>query len=372
MSYKRKTTDLFISEEIRLILNQIKGESLIASKLLKKRQKLSDMVEDHVNYISISKEDPTKISYLTTDRILNMDKSDLWESKKRFQTKPGSFVNKVFSDFGNKDIEKFSSLFKSVSAKSKFSFSVIKGDEIKKYYNWRSYASERGSLGISCMRYDNCQEFFDVYTKCDKVSLLVMLNDDKSLMGRALLWQTPDRKIMDRIYTINDDSLTFHFKKWATENDYWYKSEQNWYNTLQFEQLGKEKVELNLSIGVDEFKYYPYMDTFKFIDVNTNNIFNYIPNKGNIRVLTTCDGSKNDSNSLIFDYVDRIFRNNGETVYLEYLDVHTHEYNTRWSRLNNKYILISDCEYCQELDDYIFIDKSKNINFDKESELVEF
>jgi hypothetical protein len=360
MPQERKTLDLFVSEDLKTLLNSIKDDSLVARMLLKKRQKKEEIVKDHVNYISISSQDPTRISYLTQDRILNIEESEYWSSTKRYQAKPGVFVTKLFNGISNREIETFSNLFRSISSKSNFRLLVIKGDEIKKYYHWKSYSKDKGTLGVSCMKHDNCQKLLNIYTESQEVSMLIMLDENDKLMGRSLLWETKKYKIMDRIYTIDDELLRFHFKKWATDNNYWYKSEQNWYNTLQFEQLGKKSIELEVGIELGKFKYYPYMDTFKFIDEETNSVFNYIPKGSNIKTLASCDGSKYDSDYLRFDSVDRIFRHRSDTIYIDYLDIFTHENNARWSRLNNKYILFYESKYSLELDDYIFLDNSKN------------
>lgn len=369
MPYQRKTVDLFVSEELKSLLSSIKDDSVVAKMLLKSRQSKSDIVDSFVNYISISTQDRGKISYVSQDRMSIIDESEYWTSPKRYQAKPGAFVSKIFKNIPAKEVENFSNLFKSVSLKPKFTFSVVKGDDIKKYYHWESYAKDRGTLGVSCMKHDNCQKLLNIYSDSEQVSMLVMLDDENKLMGRALLWNLSPNKIMDRIYTIDDESLRFHFKKWATDNNYWYKSEQNWYNTLQFEQLGKEKVELEIEAKMDKFRYYPYMDTFKFVDIETNSVFNYIPkNSDNIRTLVACDGSKYDRDYLRFDSIDRIFRYRGETVYIPYLGIYTHENNTRWSRLNDHYILLDDCKYSDDLDDYIFIDETKNRVVEKKVE----
>lgn len=366
MPYQRKTVDLFVSEELKSLLSSIKDDSVVAKMLLKSRQNKSDVVDSFVNYISISTQDRGKISYLTQDRISSVDESEYWSSSRRYQAKPGAFISKIFKNITPKEVENFSNLFRSMSLKAKFTFSVVKGDDIKKYYHWESYSKDKGTLGVSCMKHDNCQKLLNIYSDSDQVSMLVMLDDENKLMGRALLWDLSPNKIMDRIYTIDDESLRFHFKKWATDNNYWYKSEQNWYNTLQFEQLGKEKVELEIEAKMDKFRYYPYMDTFKFVDIETNSVFNYIPKESdNIRTLVACDGSKYDGDYLRFDSINRIFRYRGETVYIPYLDIYTHENNTRWSRLNDHYILLDDCKYSDDLDDYIFIDESKNKEISK-------
>jgi hypothetical protein len=94
-----------------------------------------------------------------------------------------------------------------------------------------------------------------------------MLNSSGGLLGRAILWDLDSIKLMDRIYTTNDEDLQFHFKKWGQKTDF-YKSEQNWSNTLYFEQVGQKKRELRIDIKLSNIRFdnYPYMDTFKFLD----------------------------------------------------------------------------------------------------------
>ena len=62
MPYERKTYDLFISDGLREILEQIKGESVVADLLLKRRHSKDDLVDDPVNFISVSSQDSGRIS----------------------------------------------------------------------------------------------------------------------------------------------------------------------------------------------------------------------------------------------------------------------------------------------------------------------
>jgi hypothetical protein len=235
MSYERKTYDLFISEELKEILTSIESESLVAQLLLRKRHDKDSLVDSPVNFISVSSSDRTKLAYLSADRIESIDPSLYWSSSRRFAVKPGSFVTKLFKDIPSKEVEKFSNLYRSQANKPSFTFSVVKGETIRGYYHFESYASEKGSLGASCMKHDNCQDYMNIYVdNREQVKMLAMLNQDGRLMGRALLWDFDSYKIMDRIYTTCDEDLQFFFKKWATDNGYLYKAEQNWFNTLFF------------------------------------------------------------------------------------------------------------------------------------------
>jgi hypothetical protein len=313
MPHERKTIDILISDELREILTVIESESLVAALLLKKRHAIEELVDSPVNFISISQKDKGKISYLSQDRIDSLDADEYWSSSRRYMAKPGAFVGKIFKNIPAKEVEIFSNLLRSQLMKVPFRFDVVKGDFIKDFYYYENYDSnERGSLGVSCMKHEHCQKYFDLYTENkENISMLVMFNDNDRLIGRALLWDFSSNKIMDRIYTKNDEELSFHFKQWATQNGYLYKSEQNWYNTLFFEQIGTGKKELKLEIKLPKIRqhFYPYMDTFKFIDLENDTLYNYLPeDTRNIRVLCSSDGGKHGSEYLVFDQIDRVFR----------------------------------------------------------------
>jgi hypothetical protein len=364
MPYERKTFDLIISEELKAVLSEIEADSQVAKLLLKKRHDKEDLVEDPINFISVA-HDKTKISYLTTDRIAKIEDPSLyWSSSRRFAVKPGGFISKLFKDIPAREVEKFSNLYRAQANKVQFTLKVIEGGEILKYYHYTSYASDRGTLGASCMKHDNCQDYLGVYThNTNKVKMLVMLNSDDKLMGRALLWDFDTAKIMDRIYTTSDEEFAFQFKKWATDNGYLYKSEQNWYNTLQFENLSTPKQELKLAIKLDksDFRRYPYVDTFKFFDEEKGLLLNYMEGH-EFRTLCASDGGKYGSDYLAFDDIDRVLRHRGDSVYVRYLDIRTSHGNVNYSDINDEYILCKDARYDEELGDYIFNEENDKHN----------
>jgi hypothetical protein len=365
MPYERKTYDLFISDELRAVLEQIKSESVVADLLLKRRHSKEDLVEDPVNFVSISSQDATRISYLTTERIGIINESEYWTSSRRFHMKPGGFISKVFNNISAKDIEIFSNLYRAEVRKPKFEFRVVKGEDIRKYYHYSHHANDNGSLGVSCMRYDSCQKMFNMYVdNSDKISLLIMFSQDNYVMGRALLWNFDVNKIMDRIYTVNDEQLVFYFKKWATENSYYYKAQQNWYNSIQFERLGEGKkvFKFDIKLNESEYNYYPYMDTFKFFNPDTGTFSNYRPEGRDHYTLCSSDGSKYDWNYLEFDDFDKVYRHRGETVRLDYLNMNTHPNRCNFSELYDRYILSDHAEWREDLRDYIFGGEYANLN----------
>ncbi len=368
MPYERKTYDIFISDELRLVLEQIKSESLVADLLLKRRHSKDDLVDDPVNFISISSQDAGRISYLTSERMAQIEPDTYWTSGRRFHVKPGGFVSKVFKNLSAKDIEIFSNLFRAESKKPQFTFQIMKGEDIRKYYYYEYHASDYGSLGVSCMRYESCQKMFNLYVENpDKISMIAMMNASGNVMGRALLWNFDGNKIMDRIYTINDEQLPFYFKKWATENGYLFRSQQNWYNSLQFEKLGGERKLLKLEVNLEnfDFRYYPYMDTFKFFNPDTGVLSNFRPEGREHYTLCSSDGSKYDWNYLVYDDYDKVYRHRGETVRLEYLDMTAHPDRCNFSDILDQYILSEHAEWREDIRDYVFGGDKSHLNDDE-------
>lgn len=369
MPYIRKTVNLNISDSLREILEEIKDASVLAERLLKRNDK-EDLQEDFVDYISISVEDQTKISYLSPEKMQLIDPSDYWTTNRRVRARPGSVIQKIFKNLLPRDVEIFNNLYKSALNRIKFTLKIVEGESIKRYYYGENYRNSDGSLGSSCMKYINRQDYLNIYVDNPSIiKMLIMVDDEGYLLGRSLLWNCNGYKIMDRIYTINDEELSYHFKKWAIDNGYMYKHEQKWNNTLSFELDGK-KIEQKIEIKLPFFKYqkYPYLDTFKFLDSKKGALYNYIPNDY-IKTLCSADGDLYSSDFLALDFVTNLFQNRDETVSIRYFDgkfinheLRTHSSNVEWSRLNDMYILRKDCFHNEEVDDYIFCETLDQLN----------
>jgi len=365
MSYTRKTADIYISNEFEKILKKIQDNSEVAKLLLKSRHNLDSLAEDFVNFISVAQTDNTKISYLTTDRITKLIENNqmdtVWQTSKRFSVKPGAFVRKIFKDIPETEIEKFSSLYKNAQSTIDFRFEVVDKSDILKYYYHESYADQTASLGASCMKHRSCQNFLSIYVdNPDKIKLLVMLDSQNQLLGRALLWDI-EPKIMDRIYSIDDEKYAWHFKNWADNNGYLYKKEQKWNNTFYFESKGKTSF-LELSLKLNNYKYskYPYLDTFKFLDTSTGTFYNYIPSSVDVVTLSTPDGNPQSDDFLALDSKTKLFYHYNDLIWIDYAGIRTHPDNTYYSEIYDVSILKEDAKFHEELRDYIFLDDSKN------------
>lgn len=361
MTYIRKTSDLFISDELREVLESIKASSEVARLLLKSRHNNEDLAEGFVNYISTSKKDPKMISYLAPERK-EMVGDEIWTSPKRFIAKPGSFVKKVFKNVSDKEIENFSNLYRNCQNKDVLNFEVVSGESIRKWYYEDNYQSQSSSLGSSCMRYDSCQRYMDFYCEnSNAVQMLILVDGQRRLIGRALLWNT-EPKVMDRIYTINDEKWVYHFKKWANENGYLYKFEQKWNNTLYFNSESEEKKYLELSIELKnfDFEYYPYLDTFKFLDLRNGTLYNHQPNSERFITLSSGNGDSQNWDLLKLDDLTKIYQYESEILFVKYLNIHTHESKVYFSNVNDCYIIKTDSMWSNELNDYIFRDSNLN------------
>ena len=170
---------------------------------------------------------------------------------------------------------------------------------------------------------------------------------------------------MDRIYTISDEEFAFQFKKWATDNGYLYKSEQNWYNTLNFENLSTPKKELKISIKLDEFSFsrYPYVDTFKFFDKENGILQNYMEGYNKkFKTLCASDGGQYGCDYLVFDDINRVLRQRGDSVYVRYLDIRTSYNNVNYSEIHDEYILRRDSKYDEEIHEYLFNEEYDQFN----------
>jgi hypothetical protein len=223
------------------------------------------------------------------------------------------------------------------------------------------------------MKYDNCQSFLDIYTKNpDNCKIVVLFDNDDAtrIIGRAILWHVDGHKVMDRIYTINDEAYQFYFKQWASKHGYYFKSEQNWFNTRQFEMLGSKKINLDLILDLPNKKFdkVPYMDTFKFMDYE-GKLYNFQPKGTEYYTLTDTGGRKNGYDHLVTDYVDGVLRYRGEAYRLRYLEtddrVYTHPNNCQYSEIMDTYILKGHSIQHPVLRDYIFNDEYKQHNNDQ-------
>jgi hypothetical protein len=238
-----------------------------------------------INFISPCGKD--MVSFLPMNKVKSLSIfDDPYQHKLRTSMKVGKMITKLLDEElcnknGVRDIhrEAFVNLYKSWFDTSNYSIEVVEGEDIRKWYSARNYDNPSlGTLWNSCMRYDERLKFLDLY--CQNLKMLVMINktpDGDKLRARALLWDKVEIikpkntypssiKVMDRIYTIFDSDV-ISMKKWAEENGYIPKFEQNSKSHQVFDIKGEPQlIQCKVTLDNYQFKYYPYLDTFPFFN----------------------------------------------------------------------------------------------------------
>jgi hypothetical protein len=201
-------------------------------------------------------------------------------SKGRQEIKIGKAVKALLDisnyEFTDSDLEQFVNQFKATIDKlnDKYSyFDLVKSAEIAHFYDIKNYYEPTGTLNSSCMA-NSPSEFFDIYVKNPDVCQLLILRskeDTDKIIGRALLWTLAGgEKFLDRIY-YNSDSDMELFKDYAKEMG-WYVKEYNNSSASSYAihpQTGKS-VSLMCKVYIKDGSYesYPYMDTFKYLNID--------------------------------------------------------------------------------------------------------
>lgn len=229
---------------------------------------------DMVSYLPKSKISEFKDPYLNTGRI----KIKIGRFAKKF------ILEKSINEFNinEKDIENFVNLFKSCFNSKPENLKIVDGDDIMKYYSYNNYThvGRCGTLWNSCMRHPERNHHMELYSKNSFIKMLVLFDGSDKIRARALLWDGvkdingKEYKIMDRIYTIFDHDVNF-FKTWANQNGYITKYEQNSKTESIFNVNGVPvNLELSIKLEQSEFKFYPYLDSFKFFDKKKGILYN--------------------------------------------------------------------------------------------------
>jgi hypothetical protein len=310
-------------------IQSFKDKNLVAKILFDTFSKETYIGDDlKQNFIDLSDKDDT-ISFLSDKKADNIsDDSNPFSVKGRSDVKVGRFAKALLSDknfisytglassvakLKDKDFEDFVNLYKAATVKEDHKFELVNGENIRKYYDYNNYAfKERGTLGSSCMKHEECQDYFDIYVKNPKVcSLLVYLNGSGEVLGRALVWKLSkapgSEYFMDRIYT-NNDSDVIKFTNYADEKGWMYRYRQNCdnYDALVFKYKGQNIVgEIQVDLSKSDFDQYPFLDTLCCL----NREKKYLSNRafkgveflngtdGESSECFDCDGSGEESNS---------------------------------------------------------------------------
>ena len=208
-------------------------------------------------------------------------------------------------------------------------FELVKGEDIRYWYLEDRYEEVKGQLGNSCMRFQRCQKYLDIYVENpESCSLLILKgNTPDKIIGRALIWTIHDgpgvagREFMDRVYMINDsDKLLFEA----------YAKEHNIFRSQTYTY--------KIKVKEGRYDYYPYMDTFTCYDYEKGILTSGVDgDEEDILGLQNTDGTASDNSGRVYseyhgEYIDEDDARYCEdvegpvhyesTVWLEYLDIY--------------------------------------------------
>ena len=285
-----------------------------------------------------------EISFLPGDREPEYTSDGKWARRNRQTGKPGRIFQKLLKkEFKQYDWEQFVNRFKSTMCCST-NFEVISGSQITYWYNSEHYYQCAGTLGNSCMKYDECKKFFKLYE--DHAKMLISTKNGQ-LTGRAIVWEMPDgTTLLDRIYTCFD-YLENCFIEYAKEHQWWIRANNSLLNNgddqywLSPEDDYATEVSPDFEIHIDHsYDYFPYVDSFRYFNgkdtLSTHDKFN-------IRLSNT-DGSYDGECRWVCDHC-------GAEFWSDY-DDETPD-GLHYSEWNDEYYCDDCCWWCEYLDDYI-------------------
>lgn len=267
--------------------------------------------KSNITYIDFSTARNGCLSYITEARLKYfsgmVEAADREKRKKYcYSGKPGRVLKKIYPDITDKQLDEVIRKIHSLFAEDN-KIIQITDDICHAYFEDNYYDCESGTLGGSCMKYENCQDWFEVYTN-NSIEVIILIEKKTGLIaGRALLWPEiffkvldSSYKFMDRVYVNNylDEEIFFQLAK---EKGFVYKQYQNYESKKQFKQtflVDKPECfedKIKLSINVDGIRNFPFLDTMTYLHKDFKNLtksclYNYSPRDKQCLLLDHTDG----------------------------------------------------------------------------------
>ncbi len=239
-------------------------------------------------YILFREKEGGRLTVVNKVAIEQDKNSQIWKTA-RNPTTIGRVIRAILRSldysYTDRDIEKFVNDYKSsydVFSDKLKQFAVVSGGDIAHWYKYDNYVSGGGTLNNSCMG-EVDDSYFDIYVHNKNVEMIILYGDDgeikdgayisNKIKGRAILWNDVsfDGKtitFMDRIYTKNDSDKDL-FIKYATNNGWWYKKNQNmdtWEAITNGETSKLSR--MVVSLRFTDFDEYPYLDTLAYCHID--------------------------------------------------------------------------------------------------------
>ena len=291
-----------------------------------------------------------------TTKLKSVSLSDLFSSKAN-TTSIGRICRSILNDNKisktDKEMENFVNGFKAAYDKintKEDSIRIVSGEDIRYWYLEERYCNitrkNKGSLGKSCMRYDEAQNYLDIYVKNpDVCKLVIQVDEENKLVSRALLWKTTDNSLyLDRVYYTNDSDSQLLSS--------WIKDKFKDKNVVTFADRGKFEVNL---VPISDYGQYPYMDSFVYFYEVEHKLYNYEPHKverNKLFYLQETDGSADRQDRRFCQYIDEEWPEN-DCVWCESINSYLPNHLAVWSNYCNSYLYKDDSVYSTIINDYL-------------------
>lgn len=314
---------------------------------------IKEKLSDYGRQLTL-KTDAFEVSFLPKGCTPEYTKSGRWAKKNRQSGKPGKIIQKVIGTgvFSNSDYEKFVYALKALWSYGGYEIKLVKGEDIRYWYNSENYYDITNTLGNSCMSHEECSGYFDLYCTQPECQMLIALKENK-LAARALVWTIEDKTFMDRVYYI-EDSLYNIFVNYAKENK-WYIRESNCLLSDgddqrflspkdNYTEPVTEHFVLNL---VKIYPEWPYIDSFRYLDLEEKVLTTY--RRHNTYTCSFTDGNYEDSEDWDEEYQCENcgcqYSDEDELVYSEYFDTPGCTSCMSWSEIMQDWIPDSKVVY---------------------------
>lgn len=322
-------------------------------------------IRTQFNYLDISDEDNDDVSFIPDNQYQKSISDGINpKDKKKSFAKIGRLVGQILKsndfEFTTHEMEKFVNAFKSKwdEINQPKDIKIVSGEDIRYWYLGSRYYSNKSTLGNSCMRYSDCQNFLDIYVKNpDKIRMIISLESGK-LKARCLVWKLDDDSyFIDRIYT-NEDQDIIYLRNWAEKN---IKGKLLFHPTTQ---------KIKCTLKYKNFELYPYLDNMCYLYQELNNgvlssggfICNYSDNvsKNYLKFYLTSTNGESECSTHRYSKTEEIWIIRSDAVYIDYLDGYISLENAVYSNRMGEYYRKTECVWSEYLKSWILENKSIN------------
>jgi hypothetical protein len=361
---------LFTSNQFKDILKSI--DDVIAKDFL---ELIDQDIKTTFNALNVTDKNDT-ISFIPDNQFQNKIKSSNLENllkDDKNKTSVGRLIQKILKDNGkdynSNQVTAFTDKFKAAWTKyntkeEKEPIRVVEAKDIRNWYLEDTYNTKTnsgvGTLGKSCMRYGQCQEYLDIYVENPDVCKMIIMTEwevgVEVLKSRALLWKTEEEGwYLDRIY-YTDASERILIHDFAKKNF-------NIKYSYDFSSSPRLSVKL---VPNKEYDYYPYMDSFPYYYSLDGILYNWeakVAEKKYLYNIQNTDGSAEPQN-LVWCRLDDNYYSEDEVIYSAYHDCDIPIDNSVYSYYLKSEIYEPNSVYSKTLGDYIPENDAEEVNID--------